>query len=51
MTGFPDVSDAKESACIAGDLSSIPGRRKWQPIPLFLPGKSHKLRSFVGYSP
>ena len=45
MTGFPDVSDAKESACNAGDPSSIPGRRKWQPTPLVLPGKPHELRS------
>ena len=26
-------------------------RRKWQPTPVFLPGKSHGLRSLVGYSP
>ena len=26
-------------------------RRKWQPTPLFLPGKSHGQRSPVGYSP
>ena len=26
-------------------------RRKWQPIPLFLPGKFHRQRSLVGYSP
>ena len=25
--------------------------RKWQPIPAFLPGKSHEQRSLVGYSP
>ena len=24
-TGFPGGSDSKESACTAGDLSSIPG--------------------------
>ena len=29
----------------------IPWRRKWQPTPVLLPGKSHGLRSFVGYSP
>ena len=29
----------------------IPGRRKWQPTPVFLPGKSHGQRSLVGYSP
>ena len=26
-------------------------RRKWQPAPLFLPGKFHRQRSLVGYSP
>ena len=26
-------------------------RRKWQPAPLLLPGKSHGLRSLVSYSP
>ena len=26
-------------------------RRKWQPTPVFLPGKSHGWRSVVGYSP
>ena len=25
--------------------------RKWQPTPVFLPGKSHGQRSLVGYSP
>ena len=28
-----------------------PWRRKWQPTPVFLPGKSHQQRSLVGYSP
>ena len=45
MMGFPDVSDAKELACNAGDLSLIPARRKRQPTPLFLLGKSHELRA------
>ena len=37
----------KASAYNAGDPGSIPGlgrapwRRKWQPTPVFLPGKSH----------
>ena len=41
----------------AGDICSIPGsgrfprRKKWQPIPVFLPVKSHEQRSLVGYSP
>ena len=29
----------------------IPWRKKWQPIPVFLPGKSHGQRNLVGYSP
>ena len=28
-----------------------PWRRKWQPIPVFLPGQPHGQRSLVGYSP
>ena len=28
-----------------------PWRRKWQSIPVLLPGKSHGERSLVGYSP
>ena len=49
--------DSKESACNAGDPGSIPGsgrfpwRRKWQPTPIFLLGKSHGQRSLVDYSP
>ena len=29
----------------------IPWRRKWQPTPVFLPGKSHGRRSLEGCSP
>ena len=32
-------------------VGKIPWRRKWQPAPVFLPGKSHGWRSLVGYSP
>ena len=32
-------------------VRKIPGRRKWQPTPVFLPGKLHGQRSLVGYSP
>ena len=28
-----------------------PGKRAWQPAPVFLPGESHGQRSLVGYSP
>ena len=49
----------KESACNAGDahrrcvfnpwVRKIPWRRKWQPTPVFLPGKSHGWRNLVSY--
>ena len=32
-------------------VGKIPWRRKWQPNPVFLPGKSHRQRSLAGYSP
>ena len=32
-------------------VRKIPWRRKWQPTPVFLPGKSHEQRSLAGYSP
>ena len=32
-------------------VQKIPWRRKWQPTPILLPGKSHGQRSLVGYSP
>ena len=43
------------SACNVGDPGSIPGlgsyRRKWQPTPVFLPGKSYGLKSRAAHSP
>ena len=47
----------KESACQYGRLGfdpwvrKIPWRRKWQPTPVCLPGKSHGQRSLAGYCP
>ena len=38
----------------AGSISwvgEIPWRRKWQPTPVFLPGKSHRQRSLMGSGP
>ena len=32
-------------------MGKIPWRRKWQPTPVFLPGKFHGQRSLAGYSP
>ena len=55
--GFPNGLVAGESACSEGDPVSIPEwekipwRRKWQPTPISLPGKSHGQRSLAGCSP
>ena len=54
--GFPGGSVVKNPPANAGDSGLIPrsgrfpGRREWQPSLVFLPGKSHKQRSLVGYS-
>ena len=32
-------------------VRKIPWRRKWQPTPVFLPGKSHGQKSLVGCNP
>ena len=32
-------------------VGNIPWRRKWQPTPAFLPGKSQGQKGLVGYSP
>ena len=57
--GLPWWLSVKESTCNARDagdpcnpwVGKILWRRKWQPIPVFLPGKSRGQRSLVGYSP
>ena len=53
LVSFPCGSVVRNPAANAGDAGSIPGlgRRKWQPAPVFLPGKSHGQRSLVGYNP
>ena len=53
---FPGSSDSKASATMWENrfdpwVGKIPWRRKWQPTPVFLPGKSHGWRILVGYSP
>ena len=34
---------------VKGQIAIAAWKRKWQPIPVFLPGKSHGLMSLVGY--
>ena len=58
--GFPGSSNSKERinrVCLQCGRpgfnlwgGKIPWRRKWQPTPVFLPGKSHGWRSLAGYS-
>ena len=58
--GFPGGTSGKEPAfqcrrCKRHGFNpwagKIPWRRKWQPTPVFLLGKSHEQRSLAGYSP
>ena len=52
--GFPGGSVVKKLPANAGDAGSIPGsgrfpwRRKLQPNPVFIPGKSRGQRSLAG---
>ena len=58
--GFPGGSSGKEPTCqyrkskrcgFSPWVEKIPWRKKWQPTPAFLPGKSHGQRSLADYSP
>ena len=58
--GFPGGASGKESTCpcrrhkrcgLDPWAGKIPWRRKWQPTPVFLPGKFLRQRSLMGYSP
>ena len=57
LDGFPQWLSGKESACHCRRrgfdpwVRKISWSRKWQPTPLFLPGKFHGQRSMAGYSP
>ena len=59
-TGLPRWDRGKESPCQCRGLKrhrfnpwvrKIPWRTKWQPTPVFLPGKSYGWRNLTGYSP
>ena len=60
MLGFPGGAGGKESACqcrrwrtcgFHPSVGKIPWSRKWQPVPVFLPGKFYGQRSLAAYSP
>ena len=59
VLGFPGGTSGKESVCFCRRLKrrrfnpwvgTIPWRRKWQPVSIFLPGESQGQRSLAGYS-
>ena len=59
-SGLPRCHSGKEPACqyrrrkrcrFDPWVGKIPWRRKWQPTPVSLSGKSHGQRRLVGYSP
>ena len=55
--GFLGGSVVKNPSVNAGDVEFNPWvrkvtwKRRWQSTPVFLPGKSRRQRSLVGYSP
>ena len=55
--GFPSGAVVKNPPANTRDTDLITGserfpwRRKWQPTPVFLPGKFHGQRNLAGYSP
>ena len=57
LVGFPEGSDGKESThqCKRHKFDlwvrKIPWRGKWQPTPVFLPGRVQGQRGLAGYSP
>ena len=60
LAGFPGGASGKEPDCQCWRgkrcgfslwVGKIPWSRKWQPTPVFLPGKFHGQRSPEGYSP
>ena len=57
LAGLPRWLSGKESTCqcrrcrFHPRVGKIPWSRKWQPSPVFLPGKVHGQKSLGGYSP
>jgi len=57
MESFPGGSVVKnlptmqEMQVLSLDQEDLPWRRKWQATPVFLPGKSCRQRTLMGYSP
>ena len=45
-----NARDSRDAGAVSVS-GKIQWSRKWQPLPLFLPGKFHGQRSLVGYCP
>ena len=59
LRGFPGGAEVKNLTANVGKardrfdpwVGKVPWWRKWQPTPVFVPGKSHGQRSLADYSP
>ena len=51
ITADGECSHEIKRCLLLGKKSYDQPRRQWHPTPVFLPGKSHGLRSLVGCSP
>ena len=47
IKNLPAMQETRFNPCVR----KIPWRTDWLPTPVFLPGKSHRQRSLMGYSP
>ena len=59
LWGFPGSTSSKEPACQCRKpktcsfdpwVGKIPGKRTWQPTPVFLPGEPRGQRNLLGYN-
>ena len=51
VKNLPAMQETRQKCGLHPWVRKIPWRRKWQPSPAVLPGKSYGQRSLAGYSP
>ena len=51
VKNLPVSAEDSGNMSLIPESGKIPWRKKWQPTPVFLPGKSHGQRRLAGYSP